>query len=317
MEEALTAVDPALKATELWDPTYLVSSTPNLILARMAAKCVYVDDAAMLGRCVLIAVCRHVKVVLTGEGADELFAGYEHFERAPSAAELQAECQRTLRKMHNEVRNPPKPVATKRAVSLTNSPQILQRVDRTTMACSLEARVPFLDQNLVDLVMLEAHASLKWTHTQAAHPGQPRDARPMEKELLRNALLQRYGADVLPHEVLWRRKVPFGDGADTSRSLRHRLESQCAVLVSDRDMATAASTYALFAPRDKLSLHCRQVFEDVAPGAATCSGSWVLTDGICQGLSGYTTAPVKALQMPAVGSWVMSGSYTYEFASDQ
>src|SRR5689334_25360306 len=74
----------------------------------------------------------HVKVVLTGEGADELFAGYDYLREFPEAHDLHAELERTVRALHN---------------------LNLQRCDRVTMAHGLEARVPFLDREMIAWAM--------------------------------------------------------------------------------------------------------------------------------------------------------------------
>jgi asparagine synthase (glutamine-hydrolysing) len=117
----------------------------------------------------------HVKVVLTGEGADELFAGYAYMRDFTDPDALHAELKRTVCSLHN---------------------LNLQRCDRVTMAHGLEARVPFLDRVVIDWAMaLPADAKL-------APPGKP------EKALLREAF-----DGWLPHDLLWRDKAEFGDGS--------------------------------------------------------------------------------------------------------
>jgi asparagine synthase (glutamine-hydrolysing) len=97
---------------ETYEPELIRSAIPNYFLARLAAQ--------------------HVKVVLTGEGSDELFAGYLYFRDAPDAASIHKELRRIFHHLHN-----------------VNC----QRADRMTMAHGLEARVPFLDPNVIDTVM--------------------------------------------------------------------------------------------------------------------------------------------------------------------
>ena len=150
---------------ESWDRDLVRSSLPTYLVARFAA--------------------RAVKVVLTGEGADELFAGYRyHRDYADYPATLQKELHRSVGTMHDSN---------------------LQRVDRMTMAHSLEARVPFLDPAVVEVAM-QIPAALKLR----------RDAsgRLVEKWILRRAF-----EDLLPQEVVWRTKSQFDEGSGTVERL--------------------------------------------------------------------------------------------------
>ena len=129
--------------------------------------------AAMLAR-------QHVKVVLTGEGADELFAGYGyHHAYASAPRQLADELTRSLMSMHN-----------------IN----LQRVDRITMAQGLEARTPFLDRELIDFAQ-SIPALLK------LHTGP--DGATIEKWILRTAC-----EDLLPEDLVWRKKAQFDEGTE-------------------------------------------------------------------------------------------------------
>ncbi len=154
-EEALDAVAPVVRAIEHFDPSLVRSAVPNYLLAEMAA--------------------RHVKVVLTGEGADELFAGYSYFQDFPDPDQLHEELMRTVRGLHN---------------------LNLQRCDRVTMAHGLEARVPFLDRQVIALTL---RLPAQW---KVSGPDVP------EKRLLRQAF-----EGWLPHDLLWRGKSQFGDGS--------------------------------------------------------------------------------------------------------
>jgi asparagine synthase (glutamine-hydrolysing) len=120
----------------------------------------------------------HVKVVLSGEGADELFAGYRYHADYDDPQVLQAELRRSLGRMHN-----------------VN----LQRVDRMSMAHGLEAREPFLDRDLIEVAM-RVPAELK--------QADPATGRPCEKWVLRAV-----ASDLLPESVLWRRKAQFDEGS--------------------------------------------------------------------------------------------------------
>jgi asparagine synthase (glutamine-hydrolysing) len=139
---------------ESFDQDLVRSAVPTYFTARLAAA--------------------HVKVILTGEGADELFAGYRYHRDVVGDDHLRRELRRSVTAMHD-----------------TN----LQRVDRMTMAHSVEARVPFLDPAMIELA-LGVPVPLK-----RARQGQ------LEKWVLRAAV-----EDLLPPELLWRDKAQFDEG---------------------------------------------------------------------------------------------------------
>jgi len=159
------------------------AGSPDLVAARRAAQYLDTDHHE-----VAALASRHVKVVLTGEGADEIFAGYEYQREIADPDELHAEVVRTIEGLHN---------------------LNLQRCDRVTMAHGLEARVPFLDREVIGFgVRLPA----KW---KVAAPGE------MEKRLLREAF-----AGWLPEDLLWRQKSQFGDGSGAADVLTDALASE-------------------------------------------------------------------------------------------
>ncbi len=136
---------------------------------------------------------RHVKAVLTGEGADELFAGYAyHHAYAGKPRALADEITRSLGTMHN-----------------IN----LQRVDRITMAQGLEARTPFLDRDLIDFAQ-SIPASLKMKSVDGSGGGT------VEKWILRKAC-----EDLLPPELIWRKKAQFDEGTGTVAALDQALST--------------------------------------------------------------------------------------------
>ncbi|MGI8727968.1 MAG: asparagine synthase-related protein, partial [Solirubrobacterales bacterium] len=158
----LEAVLPdVIRAIESYDPSLVRSALPNYLLAEMTSQ--------------------HVKVVLTGEGADELFAGYEYVRAIDDHGELHTELVRTISELH----------------SLN-----LQRADRVTMAHGLEARVPFLD---LDMVAFALSLPPEWKMTP---PGE------QEKKLLRKAF-----EGWIPDSILWRKKAQFGDGSGARGAL--------------------------------------------------------------------------------------------------
>ena len=201
--DALAVLPTVVRAIESFDPGLVRSAVPNFLLAAFTA--------------------RHVKVVLTGEGADELFAGYDYLRDFTDAQDLHAELVRTVCGLH----------------SLN-----LQRCDRVTMAHGLEARVPFLDREVIDWALrLAPEAKL-------APAGVP------EKRLLREAF-----EGWLPHDLLWRDKAEFGDGSGARDVLSE------AVVTPIGDDAFARERHAVDPPlRTKEELAYFRIFRDHLPG---------------------------------------------------
>ena len=162
-------------------------------LVRSAVPCYFVSRLA----------AEHVKVVLTGEGADELFAGYKYYLRYADPHILGQELRRSITSMHN-----------------VN----LQRVDRMTMAHGLEARVPFLDTAMIALGM-GIDPALKLRH----HEG-----RRVEKWILRKAF-----EDLLPHDIVWRVKEQFDEGSGMSDMLARTAGREGGLTVLDPDKGHA------------------------------------------------------------------------------
>ena len=173
-EDATRVLPEVVRSIESFDPSLVRSAVPNYMLAEFTSKA--------------------VKVVLTGEGADEIFAGYGYYHESFSNAEdLQAELIRTIEGLHN---------------------LNLQRADRVTMAHGLEARVPFLDR---EVIAFGLHLPAGW---KAAGEGQP------EKRLLREAFV-----GWLPAELLWRKKEQFGTGSGAQEVLSEAISAT----ISDAD----------------------------------------------------------------------------------
>ena len=162
--EALESLPNVVRAIESFDPGLVRSAVPNYMLARTTRQ--------------------HVKVVLTGEGADELFAGYDYMREFTDDDALHAELERTVRSLHN---------------------LNLQRCDRVTMAHAVEARVPFLDRNVIAWAL-------------RIPPGEKQGM--PEKRLLREAF-----TGWLPDELLWRAKAEFGDGSGARDVLSQAVEA--------------------------------------------------------------------------------------------
>jgi asparagine synthase (glutamine-hydrolysing) len=201
--EAVRALPAVVRAIEHFDPSLVRSAVPNFLLAEMTAQ--------------------HVKVVLTDEGADELFAGYAYLRGFTDPVKLQAELMRTVHGLHN---------------------LNLQRCDRVTMAHGLEARVPFLDRQVIAFAF---GLPMAW---KLPAPGE------VEKRLLRRAF-----DGWLPDEILWREKAEFGDGSGAKDVLRATIEAG----VSEGDFARERD--AIDPPlrtREELAYH--RIFAEHLPG---------------------------------------------------
>lgn len=202
-DEVVAVLPDVVRSIESYEPSLVRSAVPNFLLAETAA--------------------RTVKVVLTGEGADELFAGYDHY-RELAQVDLRAELLRGVAGLHN---------------------LNLQRCDRVTMAHGLEARVPFLDRDLVDLA---ARLPVDWLL-----PGE----HGQEKTILREAF-----TGWLPHDLLWRPKEQFGDGSGTAEVMSARVD----------DLVPAGSPWQeervadLPAPRSREELAYQRMFAERLQG---------------------------------------------------
>jgi len=175
-DEAIGVLDEVVASVESFDASLIRSSVPNWFLSELAS--------------------RHVKTVLTGEGADELFAGYDYYHRDHADPEaLDRELERTLSELHG---------------------LNLQRCDRVTMAHSLEARVPFLDADVIGHAM-----SL------------PPELKGLEPDGMEKGHLRRAFAGWLPESLLWRRKVQFGTGSGAQDVLAPHFDG----LIADGELA--------------------------------------------------------------------------------
>lgn len=165
---------------------------------------------------------KHVKMVLTGEGSDELFGGYLYLRQCPTPAAFHKELRRIFHHLHN-----------------VNC----QRADRMTMAHGLEARVPFLDPNVIEEIML-MDPNLK-TIT---------DERPAEKHALRAAF-----EGTMPSEVLWRTKAMQCEGIGMTwvAELQHR----CNKMVSDEEFEKRSEIFPVNTPHTKEEMYYRMIFE--------------------------------------------------------
>jgi asparagine synthase (glutamine-hydrolysing) len=211
-EEGLDALPEVIRHIETYDVTTIRASTPMYLLARRIKA---------MG----------VKMVLSGEGADEVFGGYLYFHNAPSAEEFHAE---TIRKLD--------------ALHLYDC----LRANKSMMAWGVEPRVPFLDLEFLDVAMgMDAGAKM----TTGGR---------MEKAVLREAF-----EGYLPDSILWRQKEQFSDGV--GYSWIDGLKAYAQAHVSDRDLARAAARFPINPPQSKEAYFYRRIFEQHFPDPACAS----------------------------------------------
>ena len=185
-----------------------------------------------------------IKMVHSGEGSDEIFGGYLYFSRAPDAASLHKETVQRVQCLH-----------------LSDC----LRANKSTMAWGLEARVPFLDLQFLDVVMtMDPKEKLSSKER-------------IEKYVLRRAFDTNTprGKPYLPQEVLWRQKEQFSDGVGYSwiDSLKKNAEDA----VSDERMEHAAEIFPFDTPTTKEAFYYREIFEEMFPGnsAASTVRRWI------------------------------------------
>lgn len=206
VQEGLDAIRDVIYYIETYDVTTVRASTPMYLLARVIKS---------MG----------IKMVLSGEGADEIFGGYLYFHKAPNAEEFHNETVRKLGKLYL---------------------YDCLRANKSLAAWGVEGRVPFLDKEFLDVAM-RANPEAKMC---------PGDV--MEKRILREAF-----ADMLPQEVVWRQKEQFSDGVGYNwiDTLRDIAEKQ----VSDSQMQHAAERFPINTPLCKEEYYYRSIFEEHFP----------------------------------------------------
>ena len=206
IQEGLDALRDVIYYTETYDVTTVRASTPMYLLARVIRS---------MG----------IKMVLSGEGADEIFGGYLYFHKAPSPHAFHEETVRKLSKLYL---------------------YDCLRANKSLAAWGVEGRVPFLDRDFLDVAMrLSPEAKMC--------PGNV-----IEKRIVREAF-----ADLLPHEVAWRQKEQFSDGV--GYSWIDTLKQLTAQAVSDDEMAHAAERFPIHTPQCKEEYYYRSIFAEHFP----------------------------------------------------
>ena len=209
VQEGLDAVRDVIYHVETYDVTTIRASTPMYLLARVIKS---------MG----------VKMVLSGEGADEIFGGYLYFHKAPNAEEFHKETVRKLDKLHL---------------------YDCLRANKSLASWGVEGRVPFLDKEFMDVAM-----RLNPKDKMAGNGK-------MEKWILRKAF-----EDYLPESVTWRQKEQFSDGVgynwiDTLREMTSQL-------VTDEQMEKVNETFPINPPMNKEEYYYRTIFTDFFPSEA-------------------------------------------------
>ncbi|KAF7766471.1 asparagine synthase (glutamine-hydrolyzing) [Pseudoalteromonas undina] len=212
IQQGIDALKEVIYHIETYDVTTIRASTPMYLMARQIKA---------MG----------IKMVLSGEGADELFGGYLYFHKAPNAQEFHEELNRKVSKLHMFD---------------------CLRANKSMAAWGVEARVPFLDKEFVDVAMrINPEAKMC------------KDGK-IEKHILRA------GFDgYLPDEVLWRQKEQFSDGVGYSwiDTLKEFVNEQ----VTDQELANAKFKYPINTPDSKEAYFYRRIFESHFPGDASAN----------------------------------------------
>ncbi|WBX73204.1 asparagine synthase B [Tenacibaculum pacificus] len=206
IQEGLDAIKDVIYNIETYDITTIRSSTPMYLMARVIKS---------MG----------VKMVLSGEGADEIFGGYLYFHKAPNAEEFHEETVRKLNKLHM---------------------YDCLRANKSLMAWGIEGRVPFLDKEFMDVAM-RINPQDKMINGER-----------MEKWVIRKAF-----EDMLPESVAWRQKEQFSDGVGYSwiDTLKEVVDKE----VTDEQLANAKFRFPIQTPTNKEEFYYRTIFEDHFP----------------------------------------------------
>lgn len=206
IQEGLDAIRDVIYYIETYDVTTVRASTPMYLLARVIKS---------MG----------IKMVLSGEGADEIFGGYLYFHKAPTPRDFHEETVRKLSKLYL---------------------YDCLRANKSLCAWGVEGRVPFLDKEFLDVAMRTNPEAKMCTGTT------------IEKKIVREAF-----ADLLPHEVAWRQKEQFSDGV--GYSWIDTLKQMTSEAVTDEQMAHAAERFPINTPKNKEEYYYRSIFAEHFP----------------------------------------------------
>lgn len=215
VEDGLDRIRDIISHLETYDITTIRASIPMFILTR------YIKSSGL-------------KMILSGEGADEILGGYLYFHCAPNAEEF-----------HRET--------VSRVLNLWSSDCL--RANKSSLAWGVELRVPFLDTHFVNYAMSVRPEDRMIT----------KETKNIEKFILRSA----FEGDYLPKEVLWRQKEQFSDGV--GYNWIDTIRSYASSHVTDEEFEKAAELYPINPPVSKEGFYYRQIFEELFPNKACLS----------------------------------------------
>ena len=218
IQEGLDALRDVIYFIETYDITTVRASVPMYLLARVIKS---------MG----------IKMVLSGEGADEIFGGYLYFHKAPSAEEFHKETVRKLSKLHL---------------------YDCLRANKSLSAWGVEGRVPFLDKDFLDVAMRTNPKAKMCSVLPASRSGEADPKASIEKRIVREAF-----EDMLPEEVAWRQKEQFSDGV--GYSWIDTLKKITSEAVTDEQMAHAEERFPINTPLCKEEYYYRSIFEEHFP----------------------------------------------------
>ena len=218
IQEALDALPDVIYHIETYDITTVRASTPMYLLARVIKS---------MG----------IKMVLSGEGSDELFGGYLYFHKAPNAQEFHEELVRKMSKLHL---------------------YDCLRANKSLMAWGVEGRVPFLDKDFIDIAM-------------GLNPSDKMNIRLSDsKQRMEKWILRKAFEDLLPESIAWRQKEQFSDGVGYSwiDTLKKMTEEK----VSDAEFARRENRFPVNPPKTKEEYYYREIYSRLFPSdsAARC-----------------------------------------------
>ena len=211
IQEALDALPDVIYHIETYDITTVRASTPMYLLSRVIKS---------MG----------IKMVLSGEGSDELFGGYLYFHKAPDAKEFHEELVRKMSKLHL---------------------YDCLRANKSLMAWGVEGRVPFLDKEFIDIAM-------------SLNPSDKMNIRlPDGKQRMEKWILRKAFEDMLPEEICWRQKEQFSDGVGYNwiDTLKKMTEEK----VSDAEFARRENRFPVNPPKTKEEYYYREIYSKLFP----------------------------------------------------
>ena len=215
-QEGIDAISDVIYKLETYDVTTIRSSTPQYLMARKIKA-------------------YGIKMVLSGEGADEIFCGYRYFHKAPNPEELHKESREKVLKLHG---------------------YDCLRTHKAMLSWGVEARVPFLDTEFVDYVM-----SIDPKYKMCVDPDTKEHR--IEKWILRKAFDD---GTYLPDEILWRKKEQFSDGVSNSEvSWIDCIKKHADSIVTDEMLKESSKRFPINTPKTKEAYFYRQIFAQHYP----------------------------------------------------